>query len=537
MDAATFQLAEAGALSGMGVIGFAALAARTARNRRLAGHAGLYGTARFQNEVETRRSGLWVSGQPDEAGGVYIGGVQDRKGRTHYLRDTSSGHVLICGPTRSGKGVSCIVPTLLSWGESAIIHDEKGELWQLSAGWRAQYAGNRVVKWEPGALDGSASWNALAEVRLLTAYEVADAQNIALVLIDVQGRGLDAADHWQKAAFQLLTGCILHELYLAHAESRSASLADVAARFADPTSDTSELFEQMRDNTHLNGSPHTVVSAAGRAQIERGDRERAGVTSTLLTHLMLFSDAIVCGNTSRSDFQLSDLADGKAPASVYVVTRGADATRLRPLVRLFLTMSMRHLMSAEIAFADGQPKPAHRFKTLLMLDEFPALGRMELIESALARCAGYGVKVVMAIQDQSQLIGVYGQAQSVTANCHVRACFPTNDLSTAKWLSESTGVTTVLSPKITQSGKLFAAFSQVTKTFHETARPLLTPDEILTMRAAGKDNEGRVTAPGEMLVFSLGQRPIRCEQICYFLDPEFALRAKVAPPKPKTDTP
>ena len=162
---------------------------------------------------------------------------------------------------------------------------------------------------------------------------------------------------------------------------------------------------------------------------------------------MLFSDPIVCRNTSRSDFTLADLADGDKPMSVHVVTRGADAPRLRPLVRLFLTMSMRHLMSAEIAFDDGRPKPAHRFKTLLMLDEFPALGRMEPIESALARCAGYGVKVIIAIQDQSQLIGVYGQAQSVIANCHVRACCPTNDLSTAKWLSESTGVTTVLSPR------------------------------------------------------------------------------------------
>ena len=149
--------------------------------------------------------------------GVYIGGWTDAKGTTHYLRHDGPEHCIVIAPTRSGKGVGNVVPTLLSWPASAVIYDEKGELWALTAGWRASGADNVVIRWEPGATEGSAGFNFLAEVRLGTPHEVADAQNIAQMLCDPEGRGL--ADHWQKTSFALLTGLILHVLYKAEGAS------------------------------------------------------------------------------------------------------------------------------------------------------------------------------------------------------------------------------------------------------------------------------------------------------------------------------
>lgn len=475
-----------------------------------------------------RQSGLWVSTQPPEADGVYIGGWKDRKGKTHYLRDVSNGHVLICGPTRSGKGISVLLSTLLSWGGSVLVNDEKGELHAQAGPWREQHVG-RVIKWEPGVLTGSASWNPLAEVRLLTPHEVGDAQNIALMLIDVRGGGLDRLDHWNKAAFQVLAGCILHELYTARTAGRVASLADIAARFADPSSTPDTLFEEMRDNKHINGAPHSAIAAAGRAQLDRAPKERSGVTSTLQTYLMLFDSPIVCANTRRSDFKLADLAGDVRPASIFVVTRSGDAIKFKPLVRLFLTMAMRTLMSPELTYANGQPVSPWRHRTICLLDEFPALGKLDEIESALARCASWGVKFVIACQDLSQLTGIYGQSQSIIANTHVRAFFPTNDLTTAKLLSESTGTRTEATPHTTIMGRRFGFLSQVTKSIQETSRPLLTPGEILTMRPATKDATGRVTEGGEMLIFMMGQPPLRAAQLLYFADEEFKRRAQVQP--------
>jgi type IV secretion system protein VirD4 len=129
-------------------------------------------------------------------------------------------------PTRSGKGVGLVIPTLLSWSHSAVVLDIKGENWALSAGWRKTHAGNRVLKFDPTASDGSSvRFNPLEEVRLGPDEEVADAQNIATMIVDPDGKGLN--DHWQRTAHALLVGAILHALYLARARGSVATLREV----------------------------------------------------------------------------------------------------------------------------------------------------------------------------------------------------------------------------------------------------------------------------------------------------------------------
>jgi type IV secretion system protein VirD4 len=524
MDGATFQLAEAGALLVGGLAATGALAIRTARQRQPRPNKDLFGNARFMTEAEVKRAGLL-----NETGGVYLGGWPWRHGRTAYLRDDSSEHVIVFGPTRSGKGAGNVITTLLSWPDSVIAIDEKRELWELSAGWRAQKAGNRVFRWEPSAPHGSAAFNFLDEVRLDSDYDVADAQNIAQCLIDYQGHGIDALDHWQKTSMGLLSGCILHTLYREHAAGRRASLADVAADLSGNAGDTARLWEAMRDNRHSAGKPHPFVAGAGRSQIERSDRERASVLSTLNTYLMLFADPIIDANTNRSDFALHDLADHKQPVSVYVVTPGSDKERLKPLVRLFLTMAMRHLMSAELKFEGGRPLPAHQHRLLFMLDEMPSLGRMELVEGMLARGAGYGIKAMVICQDREQLTAIYGPSQGIIANCRTRIIYAPNDVPTAKWVSDLAGQTTALSERIMVSGQRFGGARNFTRTILEVPQPLLLPDQVLTLRKPVRDAAGNITSPGEILVFLGGERPIRATQIFYFDHPEFAARAQIPP--------
>ena len=530
----TFQIVDAGLLASTALTMLTTVAISTARRRRPVRHEGVHGTAHFQTEHDVRRGGLLPRRSGDPHAGVYVGGWTDAKGRTHYLRHDGPEHCIVIAPTRSGKGVGNVLPTLLSWPASCVVYDEKGELWALTAGWRSTGAGNVVIRWEPGAPEGSAGFNFLDEVRLDTPHEVADAQNIAQMLCDPEGRGL--ADHWQKTSFALLTGLILHVLYLAKARGTTASLADVANTLSNPERKSEELWAEMVANRHLRTGPHPVVAAAGRDMLERETRERGSVLSSAKTYLVLFQDPLIAGNTSRSDFRVLDLMNHAKPVSLYIVSRGDDKERLRPLVRLMLAMITRRLMGVELRFREGQPLMPHRHRLLLMLDEFPSLNRLHLIEDALPKCAGYGIKAYLATQDREQMFRSYGEHQSITGNCHIRIIYAPNEWKTGEWVSQMVGNTTIVKEDVTESGTRYGPMKHVSRTYHEVSRPLLTPNEIMQLRKPERDDAGQITAPGEMVVFVAGEAPIRGTQILYFMDPVFSARAKLPAPESGSTT-
>jgi type IV secretion system protein VirD4 len=534
-----FQIVYAGLFGSCVAALGGGLAYTASVRRRPKQHRGVHGTARFQTETEIRQGGLLPRTPGGPHDGVYVGGWMDRKGRTHYLRHDGPEHCIVIAPTRSGKGVGNINTTLLSWPASCAVYDEKGELWQLTAGWRAKHANNTVIRLEFGAVDGSAGFNFLEEVRLGTPHEVADAQNIAQMLCDPHGKGLD--DHWQKTSFALLAGLILHTLYQHRARGETASLADVADALSDPARPADDLWLEMVENRHLKTGPQTFVAAAGRDMIDREVRERGSVLSSAKTYLTLFQDPLIARNTRRSDFRVIDLMNHERPVSLYIVTRGSDKERLRPLVRLLFTMMARTLMGVPLRFANGRPVTPHKHRLLMMLDEFPSLGRMPIIEDALPKCAGYGIKCFLAAQDREQLFSAYGQHQTITTNCHIRIVYAPNERETARWVSDMIGTTTIVKEDVTESGNRLGALSHVSRSFHEVSRPLMTPDEIATLKKPrkqrGDDGKDVITEAGEMVVFVAGENPIKGTQVLYFLDPLFSRRAAVpAPPTGSTMT-
>ncbi len=506
------------------------LAASNSSRRKPRKHADVHGSARLMTEeAELRRTGLLPrKGKPHA--GVYVGGWTDPKGRTQYLRHDGPEHAIVIAPTRSGKGVGNILPTLLSWPASALVYDEKGELWALTAGWRSQGGGNTVIRWEPGAMHGSAGFNFLDEVRLGTPHEVSDVQNIALMLCDPNGEGIEAKDHWAKTAFEVIAALALHVLYQARAQGGVGCLADVAARLSDPDRDANELWEEMRTNRHLGDRTHPFIAGAGRDMLDRPEKERGSVLSTAKTYLTLVRDPIVAANTRRSDFRLLDLMNADKPVSLYIVTRGADKERLRPLVRLLLTMVVRELTGVELTYRDGQALMPHRHRMLMLLDEFPSLGRLQIVQDALPKCAGYGIKAFLAAQNREQMFQAYGQYQSITGNCHVRIVYAPNEWETAQWVSHVVGQATIVKEDVTESGTRHGTLHNVSRTYHEVGRPLLTPDEIMRLGKPQKDDEGRIVASGEMVVFLAGEAPIKGTQILYFLDPTFDARSKIPAP-------
>ena len=211
------------------------------------------------------------------------------------------------------NSVGNILPTLLSWPTSALVYDEKGELWALTAGWRAKEANNTTIKVELGALIGSAGFNFLEEIRLGTPYEIGDAQAIAQMICDPNGDGIEGKDHWGKTSFDLLGAAFLHLLYRMAAEGNVASLTDVAYAISDPDNPSDELWEEMRANTHVKGTRHLFVAAAGQDMLDRNEKERKSVLSTAKTYLNLVKDPIVAGNIKRSDFCVRDLMNRQLP--------------------------------------------------------------------------------------------------------------------------------------------------------------------------------------------------------------------------------
>jgi type IV secretion system protein VirD4 len=500
-------------------LGYALIFRRQNKNN---GIPGLYGTAHWADETEIRQTGLL------EGEGVFVGGWKDGRG-VRYLRHNGPEHIAAIAPTRSGKGVGLVVPTLLSWPHSVVVNDMKGELWALTAGWRHRDAGNIVLKFDPTSETGNCRFNPLEEVRLGTQKEIADVQNLVNMLVDPHGKGLN--DHWAKTAHAFLTGVVLHRLYQAKARGRVTNLSDVARVLSDPEKPIDTLYQEMLENQHASEQGRLLVAMAARDMINRPDRERGSILSTSISFLTLYRDPLVAQNTEVSDFKVHDLMNQDKPVSLYLVVKPSDKDRLKPLMRLVINQIVRGLTQEDITFEDGKQRSPHRHRMLLMLDEFPSLGKLDILQEALAYIAGYGIKAYLIMQDISQLWHAYGREESILSNCHIRLAYAPNKIETADWLSRLTGNSTVIKEQISTSRQTGAFFKKnISTSFQEVARPLLTPDEVMRLPGLIKDAHGRIMEPGEMLIYVAGYAPIRGSQTPYFMDPVLMARSLIPAP-------
>ena len=159
----TFQLAGAGFMVVVAVGMLIGVQVSAARRRRPQKIEGLHGTARWITTAEELREIGFLAGSDANTGsGVYIGAWTDPKTKiTHYLRHDGPEHIGAIAPTRSGKGVGLVLPTLLSYPHHCVVNDMKGELWGQTAGWRKEHANNVVIKFDPAAAEGSGRFNPL----------------------------------------------------------------------------------------------------------------------------------------------------------------------------------------------------------------------------------------------------------------------------------------------------------------------------------------------------------------------------------------
>ena len=420
----------------------------------------------------------------------------------HYLRHDGPEHVLCFAPTRSGKGVGLVVPTLLTWPGSCIVHDIKGENWTLTAGFRFRFG--RVLKFDPtDAL--SAAYNPLLEVRRGD-KEVRDVQNIADILVDPEG-ALDRRNHWEKTSHSLLVGAILHVLYA----EPDKTLAGVANFLSDPKRPVEATLRAMMSTPHLGeAGVHPVVASAARELLNKSDNERSGVLSTAMSFLGLYRDPVVAKVTTA--------ATGASPISSRERAAG------QPLPR---GAALRHQSHQAADSVDPQPdRPAadggierQRPPASSAADarRVPGAGRLDFFESALAFMAGYGIKSFLIAQSLNQIEKAYGAEQFRVGQLpcprrlrHQRRTHRQARLGCAGHGDRNAAIHNYAGHRLSPwLGHLMVSRQ-------ETARPLLTPGEVMQL------------PPADELLLVAGIHPIRAKKARYYEDRR--LSERILPP-------
>lgn len=444
----------------------------------------------------------------------YVGGYPDDNGKLHYLQHAGAEHIIAFAPSNqlhhSGAVAGLVLPTLLGgWRESVVVHDIYDELYALTAGYR-QKLGHKVLKFNPSSTSDDPQcchFNPLEEVRIGTPFEVKDAIHIAAMLADPYGEGLN--NHWQKVCFSLLVCVILHVLYV----EPDKTLHGVATFLKDITTQKG-AFDKMLSVEHdpdgqyhwknQRGEPvrvHPVITQVAEEMACKQANEFCGVLSTVNYFLTPYLDPTVTRWTAYSDFRVVDLQDGESPISLFLVNPPEDKKGCsNSLTRLVLDLIAFKLTSSDrLVEKDGSMECVGKHPLLLLLDEFPSLGKMDVFQDTIAVLARYNVKLYLTAQEKTQLedeTHAYGKpgSQAIIHNCPVKIIYPPNDVQMAEWVSQQLGT------------------------------DVLAPDDILRMRGCVRGVGGTVLS-GDMLILVDGHKPIFGQQILCVNDPVLSARS------------
>lgn len=461
--------------------------------------------------------------------GVFVG--RDKWGRD--LIDNSSGHVMMIAKTGGGKGVSVVLPTLWTWKGGSLINDIKGENWQYTSAYRRNVLGHKVLRFQATA-DGvksvSCKYNPMVEIRKATVFEYQDARLIAETLIS-PNKEKDA--FFGPSAVNYLTAVILHVLYIK--QNKVASLADVYRFITSPDSSEEDKLEQMKAGIHIDGKEslfeeiygevitlndverprtHPIVSRMGAEMLGRADKERLGIISSAKTELMPFIVPTIARNTDSSDFRIDDLMNYKVPVDLYFVTPPNAVDITSALLKLFLNQIV-FVLTNNMDINDRGENIAFKHRFLFLMDELPAIGRVELFHKAISYIRGYGMKALIIIQDMKQLKAAYGENNSFLGNMTTSIYYSTNDVDTAQYIEKRIGNTTVLTTSKSYKGGGFLPTVNYSKSY--AGRPLITAGEIHNL----DENTS--------IILKAGAKPIQGKLAKWFEDKGFQDRFKRYP--------
>lgn len=441
----------------------------------------IHGDARWASEKEVKKAKLRAKR------GMILGVT----GKKNYLIADDYQHVLLFAPTGSGKGVGFVIPNLLFWDQSVIVHDIKLENFELTSGWRKKQ-GQAVFLWNPADPDGhSHCYNPLDWISEKPGQMVDDVQKICNLILPEQ-------EFWQNEARSLMLGVIL---YLCAVPEKVTSFGEVVRtmRSDDVVYNLAVVLDTIGKKIH----PVAYMNIA--AYLQKADKERSGVASTLNSGLELWANPLIDTTTASSDFDLQQLK--KKKMSVYCGVTPDNLQRLEPLLKVFYQQATDFLTRK-------MPQPDEPYGVMFMLDEFPSLGEMPQFQVGIAYFRGYRVKLFLIVQDTQQLKGIYEDAgmNSFLSNSYYRITFSANNIETAEMISKLVGNKTV--QQESHNKPRFLDLNPASRTMHvsETQRALLLPQEVIGLPR------------DEQIILVESNPPIKTKKIFYYKDRFFTRR-------------
>jgi len=441
----------------------------------------IHGDSHWATSKEIKKMGL------RSKSGVLLGNYQKK-----FLIADGYQHILLFAPTGSGKGVGFVIPNLLFWRDSVIIHDIKLENYELTSGWRKKHFKQKVFLWNPADPDGvSHCYNPMDWISSKPGQMVDDVQKLCNFLLPEQ-------EFWQNEARALLTGIML---YLVAADDKPATLGEVVRtlRNDDVVYNLAVVLDTMGKKIH----PVSYMNIA--SYLQKPDKERGSVTSTANSSLELWANPLVDTTTATSDFNLHEFKI--TPHTCYVGLTPDNITRLKPLMNMFY-------QQAAAFFTAKMPQPHEKFGVLMMMDEFPTLGKMDQFLGGIAYFRGYRVRLFLIIQDTEQLKGIYEESgmNSFLSNSTYRITFAANNMETANLISQLLGNKTA--QQVSYNKPKYLDLNPGARSLHvsDVQRALLLPQEVIQLPR------------DEQIILIESQPPIRCKKIFYFQDKFFTSR-------------
>ncbi|MDW5378838.1 type IV secretory system conjugative DNA transfer family protein [Halomonas sp. HP20-15] len=450
----------------------------------------LFGDAKWATTKDIAKAGLFADD------GIIVGQKTSFMGLSkRFLVYGGNQHALMSAPTRSGKGVSVVIPTLLTWSGSTVILDLKQENWDITSGFRSAHGQDCYLLNLAPRNHRTHRWNPLYYISDDPAFRINDIQKIGQMLFPKID---NEAPIWQSSARSLWLGIVL---YLIETDELPVTMGEALRQLTMGDERLAEIIEERQESDNpLSRECYLAL----KEYLDTPDKTRGSVRKGFTAALELFYNPMIDAATAENDFDLRDLR--KKRMSVYVAITPDDLDRLAPLINLFfqqvIDQNTREL---------PEQNPELKYQCLLLPDEFTAMGKVGILSKSISYIAGYGLRMLPIIQSPAQLREVYGADATETfmENHALQIIFAPKNIKVAKEISETLGTTTVKNKSRTR--QLVGKASR-SENASDHSRALLLPQEV---KGIGEK--------AEILIME-NTPPIRCEKVTWYKEKVFSER-------------
>ena len=342
----------------------------------------------------------------------------DADNKKLFVENNDYRHIILIAPHGSGKGVCFVIPSLLAFEESAIVHDIKMENYELTSGHRASI-GHKIFMWNPlGENSKTNRYNPLDFISADPTKIIDDVQKIAHLLIK------DCSDYSAQAK-NLFTSLVL---YLAANAAKTKSFGEIARMLVgDLIAEITDALPKLKNDLHP--FAHSQI----KSFLSKDKHEQNSIIRVLSSYLSPWNNPLIDYATSKSDFDIADFKKNKT--TLYVGLNPADIDRLQPVMQFFYDHALERLMTTagELGYNDKNGG------ICLFMDEFYSIGKSEMLASAMPYFRGYKIKLFLITSDIEGIENVYGEngASAIISDCSSKIFFAAKSFKTANKISQT----------------------------------------------------------------------------------------------------